>query len=134
MVSDRRGWQMLQATALWAALLAPLCLWLSIRVIGLRRRLRVAIGTGSQPEIERAMRAQANFAEYVPFALVLLALAEAGGAPAAVIHALGATLLAGRVAHGWGITRAQEDFRFRVAGMAATFGVIGCAALVALIW
>lgn len=93
---------MLQATAFWAALLAPVCLWLSLRVIGLRRRLKVGIGTGGQPAIERAMRAQANFAEYVPFALLLLALAEAGGAPAAIIHALGATLLAGRAAHGWG--------------------------------
>jgi uncharacterized membrane protein YecN with MAPEG domain len=125
---------MLQATAFWAALLAPVYLWLSLRVIGLRRRLKVGIGTGGQPAIERAMRAQANFAEYVPFALLLLALAEAGGAPAAVIHALGATLLAGRAAHGWGITREKEDFRFRVAGMGATFGVIGCGAIAALIW
>ncbi len=125
---------MLQATGLWAALLAPVCLWLSIRVIGLRRRLKVGIGTGGQPALERAMRAQANFAEYVPFALVLLALAEAGGAPVWVIHTLGATLLAGRIAHGWGITREREDFRFRVGGMVATFGVIACAAVAALIW
>jgi uncharacterized membrane protein YecN with MAPEG domain len=125
---------MLQATGFWAALLAPVFLWLSLRVIGLRRRLRVAIGTGSQPEIERAMRAQANFAEYVPFALILLALAEAGGAPTAIIHALGATLLTGRVAHAWGITRETEDFRFRVAGMGTTFGVIIGAAIAALIW
>ena len=125
---------MLQATAFWAALLAPVCLWLSIRVIGLRRRLKVGIGTGGQPALERAMRAQANFAEYVPFALVLLALAEAGGAPVWVIHTLGATLLAGRIAHGWGITREREDFRFRVGGMVATFGVIACAAVAALIW
>jgi uncharacterized membrane protein YecN with MAPEG domain len=120
------------ATALWAALLAPVCLWLSLRVIGLRRRLRVAIGTGGQPALERAVRAQANFAEYVPFALVLLALAEAGGAPGWVIHPLGAALLAGRIAHGWGIVRQPEDFRFRVGGMIATFAVIGCAALAAL--
>jgi uncharacterized membrane protein YecN with MAPEG domain len=125
---------MLQATAFWAALLAPVYLWLSLRVIGLRRRLKVGIGTGGQPAIERAMRAQANFAEYAPFALILLALAEAGGAPAAIIHVLGATLLAGRVAHGWGITREKEDFRFRVAGMGATFGVIICGAIAALIW
>jgi len=125
---------MLQATAFWAALLAPVCLWLSIRVIGLRRRLKVGIGTGGQPALERAMRAQANFAEYVPFALVLLALAEAGGTPVWVIHTLGATLLAGRIAHGWGITREREDFRFRVGGMVATFGVIACAAVAALIW
>jgi uncharacterized membrane protein YecN with MAPEG domain len=78
------------------------------------------------------MRAQANFAEYVPFALVLIALADAGGAPGWIIHPLGAALVAGRAAHAWGITRETEDFRFRVGGMIATFGVIGCAALAAL--
>jgi uncharacterized membrane protein YecN with MAPEG domain len=122
----------LHATAFWAALLAPVCLWLSMRVIGLRRHLKVAIGTGGQPALERAMRAQANFSEYVPFALVLIALAEAGGTPGWTIHLLGAALLAGRLAHGWGITREREDFRFRVGGMMATFGVIGCAAVAAL--
>jgi uncharacterized protein len=124
---------MLHVTAFWAALLAPVCLWLSMRVIGLRRRLKVGIGTGGQPALERAMRAQANFAEYVPFALVLIALAEAGGTPGWISHPLGAALVAGRIAHGWGITREKEDFRFRVGGMIATFSVIGCAALAALV-
>jgi uncharacterized membrane protein YecN with MAPEG domain len=123
----------MHATAFWAALLAPVYLWLSVRVIGLRRRLKVGIGSGGQPVLERAMRAQANFAEYVPFALVLLALADAGGTPAWVLHPLGAALLAGRVAHGWGITRETEDFRFRVGGMVATFSVIACAAFAAMV-
>jgi uncharacterized membrane protein YecN with MAPEG domain len=93
----------------------------------------VPIGTGGDAALERAVRAQANFSEYVPFALVLLALAEAGGTPGWVIHPLGAALLAGRIAHGAGIMGQPEDFRFRVAGMMATFGVIGCAALAALV-
>lgn len=121
------------ATALWAALLAPVCLWLSMRVIGQRRRARIAIGTGGDHALERAMRAQANFTEYVPFALVLMALAEAGGTPGWVIHPLGAALLAGRIAHGWGIAREPEDYRFRVGGMMATFSVIALAALAALV-
>lgn len=119
-------------TAFWAALLAAVCLWLSLRVIGERRRARVAIGTGGSARLERLVRAQANFAEYVPFAVLLLGLAEAGGTPGWVLHPLGAALLAGRIAHGWGIAREPEDFRFRVGGMAATFAVIVCAALAAL--
>jgi uncharacterized membrane protein YecN with MAPEG domain len=121
------------ATAFWAALLAPVCLWLSVRVIRLRRGAGVSIGTGGDAALERAMRAQANFAEYVPFALVLLALAEAGGTPGWIIHPLGAALLAGRIAHGMGIVRQPEDFRFRVGGMIATFSVIACAALAAMV-
>ncbi len=123
----------MQATAFWAALLAPVFIWLSLRVIRRRRAARVAVGTGGDAALERAMRAQANFAEYVPFALVLMALAEAGGAPGWVIHPLGAALLAGRLAHGWGIVRQPEDFRFRVGGMVATFSVIATAALAALV-
>lgn len=123
----------MQATTLWAALLAPVCLWLSLRVIGERRRAGVAIGAGDDLVLERAIRAQGNFAEYVPFALVLLALAEAGGTPGWVIHPLGAALLAGRIAHGWGIVRQPEDYRFRVGGMMATFAVIAAAALAALV-
>jgi uncharacterized membrane protein YecN with MAPEG domain len=124
---------MMANTAFWAAMLAPVCLWLSLRVIGRRRRAHVAIGTGGDAALERAVRAQANFAEYVPFALVLMALAEAGGAPGWVLHPIGAALLAGRVAHGWGIARDPEDFRFRVGGMAATFSAIALASLAAMI-
>lgn len=121
------------ATALWAALLAPLFLWLSVRVIGQRRRARVAIGTGDDAALERAVRAQANFVEYAPFALLLMALAEAGGAPGWLLHPVGAALLAGRVAHGWGIVRTPEDFRFRIFGMMATFAAIGIGAVACLV-
>jgi uncharacterized protein len=50
-----------------------------------------------------------------------------------VIHPLGAALLAGRLAHGWGIAREPEDYRFRVGGMMATFSVIALAALAAFV-
>jgi uncharacterized membrane protein YecN with MAPEG domain len=123
----------MHATTLWAALLAPVFLWLSLRVIGQRRRSRIPIGTGADAALERAARAQANFAEYVPFALLLLALAEAGGTPRWIIHPLGAALLAGRLVHGWGIAREPEDYRLRVGGMIATFSVIIAAALAALV-
>ena len=46
---------------------------------------------------------------------------------------IGAALFAGRIAHGVGIVRQPEDFRFRVGGMMATFTAIGAAALAALI-
>lgn len=124
---------MMPVTALWAALLAPLFLWLSMRIVPLRHAARVTLGTGGDPTLERAIRAQGNFAEYVPFALVLLGLAEAGGAPAVVLHPLGALLLLGRCAHGWAITRAGEDLRIRAAGMVATFLVIALAAAAALV-
>lgn len=117
----------LPATSLYAALLAGLFIFLSIRVIGARRRYQVALGAPHRM-VERAVRAQGNCAEYVPIALILLGLNEGMGMPAGFVHALGTALVAGRVAHAWGISQEPEVFRFRVTGMALTFAVLGIAA------
>ena len=122
----------MRITALYAALLAPLFVVLAIRVIAIRRSARVAVGDGGDAELRRRMRVQANFAEYVPFALLLLALAEGLGGPGWMIHALGLALLAGRLSHAWGMSQAREVFGFRVGGMVATFSVILLAALLCL--
>lgn len=123
----------LTVVPVYAGLLAILFVALSVRVIGARRTQRVAIGTGADPELERRVRVQANFAEYVPFALLLLVMAEWRGAPGILLHALGAALLLGRAAHAWGMSRTPEDFRFRTAGMATTFGVTAIAAVTLLV-
>lgn len=122
-----------QVTALYAALLTLGFVWLATRVIAARRVAGVPIGTGADRRLERAVRAHGNFAEYVPLALVLLALLELNGLPAWGLHLLGTALLAGRALHAAGITREPEDLRFRVAGMATTFAVLALAAL-ALLW
>jgi uncharacterized membrane protein YecN with MAPEG domain len=121
----------LPITGLYAAPLALLFIALSIRVIGARRRHRIGLGTG-HPAVERAARAQANCAEYAPFGVILLGLLEGLGLPAVALHGLGLALLAGRAAHGFGISRAPEDFRFRVTGMALTFTMLGLAAVALL--
>lgn len=122
----------MKTTALYAALLVPLYVALALRVIGARRSARVALGDGGDAVLARRMRVQANFAEYVPFTLVLIALAESLATPAWLLHGLGAALLAGRLAHAWGMSQAKETFAFRVAGMAATFTVLIGAALACL--
>ncbi len=116
--------EQLLVTPLYAAIIALLFVALSVRTLRLRRRFAVAIGAGAEPLLERAARAHANFAEYVPISLLLIAFTELAYGSAAWIHALGATLLAGRLTHAYGISQVKEDFRFRVAGMALTFTVI----------
>ncbi len=54
-------------TAFYAALLALLFVFLSVRVIGWRRVKRVELGHGDDSQLLRRMRVHANFAEYVPF-------------------------------------------------------------------
>ena len=120
-------------TALYAGLLAPLFIFLSLRVIRRRRGAKVAVGDGGDPLLLRRMRVHANFAEYVPFALLLMALAESLHTWPLVMHLLGIVLLAGRLLHAYGVSQPKETFAFRVTGMAATFSVMGAAAAACII-
>lgn len=116
-----------------AAVLAALFIYLSFYVIGLRRRHRVALGDGGHADLERAMRVHANFAEYVPFTLVLLTLCALRGLPDVLLAILCVALVIGRASHAYGVSHVNENFRYRTMGMLATFGVLGCAALALVI-
>jgi len=118
---------MLPVTSLYAGLLALYFVWLATRVVKARRVHRVPLGTPHRL-VERAARAHGNFAEYVPFALLLMALCEINGLPDWALHVLGTVLVAGRVLHALGISREPENFRWRVLGMSLTFTMIGVAA------
>jgi hypothetical protein len=112
-------------TALYSGLLAFVLIVLSVRVIQARRGRRVAVGDGGDEMLLRRMRAHGNFTEYVPIALLLMALAESLGGWPWLLHAAGVVLVAGRIAHAYGVSEPREDFRFRVTGMVATLNVIG---------
>ena len=124
---------LLFATPLWASLLAFLYLWLAAQVILARYRTRTALGSGGDAGLERAIRAHANFAEYVPLSLVLLVMAELQGAQGWLLHGLGAALLIGRTLHGFGISRTDEVLAFRSSGMILTLTVLASAALANLL-
>jgi uncharacterized membrane protein YecN with MAPEG domain len=116
-------------TPIYAALAALLFSRLSVRALSLRRRLGVPIGDGGNPEILRAMRVHANFAEYTPITLLMIFMLELSGGPPPLIHALGLSLLAGRLSHAMGVSQVDEDYRYRVVGMAMTFTPLICAAV-----
>lgn len=120
------------AISIAGALLAFLFIHLSFRVINIRKARRIAIGTGHDPELERAMRVQANFAEFVPLALILLVLCALRGLPEWMLAILCAALVLGRVAHAYGVSQVEEDFRFRTAGILATFGVLALSGIALL--
>ena len=116
-------------TALYAATIALVFVLLSVRTLTLRRRLGVAIGDGDKARLARAVRAHGNCAEYVPIALILMYFLELVIGSVAWIHTLGGLLIVGRIAHAYGVSQIDEDYRFRVFGMALTFTVIISAAL-----
>lgn len=120
-------------TAVYASLLALFFVYLSARTIRLRRRLGIGLGFSENPDMLRAIRVHGNFTEYVPLALLLIFLVESAKADPWLVHILGATLLAGRLSHAFGVSRNPENFTFRVLGMGMTLAVITLSALYLLI-
>jgi len=112
-------------TPLYAALLALLFIALSVRTLLLRRRLKIPVGDAGDTLMLRAMRAHGNFAEYTPLALLLCFMVEAQGNSVWLVHTVGGLLLLGRCLHAWGVSQLNENFSFRVSGMAMTFSSLG---------
>jgi uncharacterized membrane protein YecN with MAPEG domain len=119
----------MRTAALYVGLFGLLLIFLSMRVSLVRRDARVSLGDGENEILRRRIRAHGNFAEFVPIALLLLALAEHTGMGALFIHIFGIVLLAARIAHAYGISQPQEPFVFRMFGTIATLSVIGILAL-----
>ena len=115
---------MLTVAPLYGALLAPLYLVLSVRVILYRRQNRVAYGDKAYPPFQAMIRAHANFAEYVPLTLILIALAELNAVGALWLHLAGFVLLIGRIIHGLGMAYRPKVFFWRVWGMWLTFAAL----------
>ena len=92
-------------TLFYTSLLGLLYAVLAARVGSYRTHSGIGFGTGDDPELMLRMRVQANFVEYVPFTLVLMALVESLSASRYGLHAMGATLLIGRVLHAIGLSR-----------------------------
>ncbi|HEV7800456.1 MAG TPA: MAPEG family protein [Burkholderiales bacterium] len=111
-------------TPLYAALLTLWMLVLSMRVITWRRKARVSLGDGGNPALQRAIRGHANFAEYVPLALLLLLILELSRFSIYVIHAIGLTLLVARLLHGYALSFTAEYKFGRYWGAVLTFVVI----------
>ena len=118
-------------TGLYAAPLAVLFIVLSARVITYRRGNAISLGDGDDAVLLARMRAQGNFAEYAPFGLILMLIAEIQGSAHVWLHICGALLLAGRLLHGINFSFALRDMRLRVGGMVLTLtslalGVVLC--------
>ena len=118
----------LNITPYYAAILALLFIILSIRTIKTRREHKVAIGDGGEKSILRASRVHANFSEYVPFTILLIAILEMQSYSDWMIHGLCIALVAARIAHAYGVSQANENFKFRIFGTATTINIIGICA------
>lgn len=114
----------LKALSLWAGLLVLWLVLLSWGVVGQRRRLKVAFGDGGHVSLTAAGRAFGNASEYVPAGLIVLLLLALTGATPLLIHALGATLLIGRMIHAAGLLFQKGPSLGRILGMVLTYAVL----------
>ncbi len=100
----------------FAILFVILSLWVTLG----RFRFSVLHGDGDNAGMLKRMRAHANFAEYVPFTLLLVALLEMRGANSSTLHLLLAPLAIARLAHPFGMfTQPDSAAQFLTRGVPA---------------
>jgi uncharacterized protein len=113
---------MLPITSIAAATAAIALIPLSISVSFQRMKTGVRVGFGDDETLMRRIRAQGNFVEYVPLALIVIGLAEYRGAPGPLLLAAAGLLIVGRCLHFVGIISGRSAIR--APGMLATYGAL----------
>ena len=106
-------------SSIYAGILALLIVWLSLKVIKLRRSKKVILGDGGETDLHHAIRAQGNATEYIPISLILLVLLELSGITVWLVHLGGIGIIIGRLLHAKGLL--NQSLRYRVLGMQFTF-------------
>ncbi len=108
-------------TAFYGGLLGAIYIYLSFAVIFKRREYKVGIGDGGEKHLSQAIRVHANFAEYIPFALVLMLMAEMNQANHLLMHIVGVALIIARILHAFGLNHHVGVSWQRGVGVITTF-------------
>ena len=112
---------MFTTTLLYAGILGIISLVLAAAVGGKRGSSGVSVGVGEDQDLLVATRRHGNFIEYVPLALILMALLEANGVSTLTIHVFGVVLTIARICHPLGLSADNMSSPLRAAGAAGTF-------------
>ena len=128
--------QLPSITSAYLGLLALLYVVLGLQVSRLRQGNKVLFGDGGNIKLRSAIRAHANFVEYVPLIVLMVAILEMSGMPASRVHLLMAALLVARLLHPLGMYVGPRTLQFqicRVGGILLTLLVMLASALL-LLW
>jgi uncharacterized membrane protein YecN with MAPEG domain len=109
-------------TPLYAGILTLFFVLLSVRVASLRGR--IPFGDSGDVHVTRKIRAQANFAEYVPLALLLMGFLEVTRFSIYLLHGLGIALVIARFWHGFALSFGLGARSGRFVGTTLTFIVL----------
>lgn len=115
-------------STIYAAILGLLFVPFTFYVGSYRVKHKILLLDGGDKELARRIRAQGNFVETVPLAVILIVLMELNGATAAWLHALGSVLVVARVMHYLTIATNPANTVPRALGMVGTLGVYLAAA------
>lgn len=110
---------------------ALLNIWLGARVSQVRLARKVSVGDGGDAGLVGRMRAHANFTEYTPFFLILLALIELAQGPQLWLWIVAILFILARIAHAFGMDRPSPN-AFRAGGIIVTMLVLLGLALYAI--
>jgi uncharacterized protein len=105
-----------------AALFALMMFGLGMAVTLKRRSLAAPHGDAGDGGLLRRVRAHGNFAEFAPFALLLLALVEQAGAKPTFLYVLAVLIVLGRLLHAVGTYRRSTIGR--ALGMVLTYSML----------
>ena len=109
---------MLPITLTTAGGAALIALWLALRTGGVRQKAQVSIGDGGDAALICRMRSQANFTEYAPFIVILIALIEFTAGTSTWLWVASVAFLVARILHPLGMDGVKYG---RSVGTAITF-------------
>lgn len=104
-----------------ASLHVVLYLVLALRVVLYRNVHKIGVGSGGDAVLRRKVRVHGNFGEYVPLALLMLALLELAAVSTTWLWTFGIALLVARVLHAVGLGGSSGYSVGRFAGTLLTF-------------
>ena len=108
----------LPITLTTAGATALIAFWLALRTGKVRQNAKVSIGDGGDAALICRMRAQANFTEYAPFILILIALIEFSAGTSTWLWVASVAFLVARILHPLGMDGMKYG---RATGTAVTF-------------
>ncbi|MBM3633097.1 MAG: hypothetical protein FJX03_05285 [Alphaproteobacteria bacterium] len=114
----------LHATILFAGIFGLMYLYLTVEVTKLRAKYQVWVGHGGHLDLLKAIRIHGNFAEYIPFIMLLLFLSELIGGRSWMLYFLGSLLLGGRILHIIGLRKTEGPSLHRFVGGLLTWTVL----------
>lgn len=120
-------------TLTYGSVLGLIFVFLSFNVAMRRGKTKISHGFGPNNELAPIVRAQENFAEYVPFTLLLIGGLEMTGTEDLWLRLMAGGLVVARISHAFGLYNGEKAIIFRALGAMLTYVVLLAASIFGLV-